>query len=66
MLNLNMTGGHETKILWTSAGGQSFNVTQYAGPGLTAKLDIVGAWSWEGGRGSRCKFWADVGKLVPE
>lgn len=66
MLNLNMTGGHETHILWTSGGGQSFNVTQYAGPGLTAKFDVVDAWSWEGGRGERCKFWAEMGSVVPE
>jgi hypothetical protein len=66
MLNLNMTGGHETKVLFTSAGGQSFNVTQYAGPGLEAKLDIVDASSWEGGRGQRCEFWVEVGALVPE
>ena len=66
MLNLNMTGGHATEIKWSSAGGQSFNVTQYAGPGLTAKFDIVDAWTWEGGRGKRCEFWADVGELVPE
>ncbi|CZR52852.1 related to esterase [Phialocephala subalpina] len=66
MLNLNMTGGHETKILWSSADGVKLNVTQYAGPGLTAKFDIVDAWSWEGGRGGRCEFWREVGKWVPE
>jgi hypothetical protein len=66
MLNLNMTGGTPTKILWTSADGKSENVTQYAGPGLAAKFDIVDAWNWEGGRGARCQFWADVGALVPE
>lgn len=66
MLNLNMTGGHATEIKWSSAGGQSFNVTQYAGPGLIAKFDIVDAWTWEGGRGKRCEFWADVGEFVPE
>ncbi|KUJ13183.1 carboxylesterase family protein-like protein [Mollisia scopiformis] len=66
MLNLNMTGGHETKILWSSADGVKFNVTQYAGPGLTANFDVVDAWSWEGGRGARCEFWADIGKWVPE
>jgi hypothetical protein len=66
MLNLNMTGGHATEIKWSSNGGQSFNVTQYAGPGLTAKFDIVDAWTWEGGRGKRCEFWSDVGQFVPE
>lgn len=66
MLNMNVTGGHETKILWSSADGVKFNVTQYAGPGLTAQFEIVDAWSWEGGRGGRCEFWADSGKWVPE
>ena len=66
MLNLNMTGGHATEIKWSSAGGQSFNVTQYAGPGLTAKFDIVDAWTWEGERGKRCEFWAKNGEFVPE
>ena len=66
MLNLNMTGGHETQIIWGSADGVKINVTQYAGPGLVARFDIVDAWSWEGDRGARCKFWADIGKFVPE
>ena len=66
MLNLNMTGGHATEILWKSGGGQSINVTQYAGPGLTAKFDIVDAWTWEAGRGKRCEFWVNVGSFVPE
>jgi hypothetical protein len=66
MLNLNMTGGHPIDIKWTAADGTSFNITQYAGPGLTAKLDIVDAWTWEGGRGERCEFWASIGAEVPE
>ncbi|TVY26803.1 Lipase [Lachnellula hyalina] len=66
MLNLNMTGGHETHISWDSADGVTINVTQYAGPGLSARFDIVDAWSWEGDRGARCEFWADIGELVPE
>lgn len=66
MLNINMTGGHETKIPWHSADGVKINLTQYAGPGLSAKLDVVDAWSWEGNRGARCAFWADKGKVVPE
>jgi hypothetical protein len=66
MLNLNMTGGEAVEVLWKSAGGQSFNVTQYAGPGLTAEFNIVDAWDWEGGRGKRCEFWANAGRLIPE
>ena len=66
MLNLNMTGGVATEVKWSSAGGQSFNVTQYAEPGLRAKFDVVDAWTWEGGRGGRCEFWATIGEFVPE
>jgi hypothetical protein len=66
MLNLNMTGWHEAKILWSSADDVEFNVTQYAGPELEARFGIVDAWSWEGNRGTRCEFWADIGKFVPE
>ena len=66
MLNLNMTGGVPTNVLWTAADGVSFNVTQYAEPGLQANFQIVDAWSWEGGRGKRCEFWAGVGSSVPE
>jgi hypothetical protein len=66
MLNLNMTGGHATQITWTAGDGTMVNVTQYAGPGLRAKLDVVDAWTWEGGRGARCEFWASIGTEVPE
>ncbi|PQE09501.1 Carboxylesterase type B protein [Rutstroemia sp. NJR-2017a BVV2] len=66
MLKLNVTGGHETQVLFTSAGGWSFNVTQAAGPGLKADLEVVDAFSWEDGRGERCRFWAEVGRYVPE
>jgi hypothetical protein len=66
MLNLNMTGGHATEITWTAGDGTIVNVTQYAGPGLSAQFNIVDAWTWEGGRGERCEFWASVGSEVPE
>jgi hypothetical protein len=66
MLNLNMTGGHATQITWTAGDGTMVNVTQYAGPGLRAQFDVVDAWTWEGGRGERCEFWAGIGAEVPE
>jgi hypothetical protein len=66
MLNLNMTGGHPLQYQWYSADGHRATITEYAGPGLTAKFDVVDAWSWEGGRGRRCQLWADMGALVPE
>ncbi|PQE13843.1 Carboxylesterase type B protein [Rutstroemia sp. NJR-2017a BBW] len=64
MLKLNVTGGHETQVLFTTAGGFSYNVTQSAGPGLKADLEVVDAFSWEDGRGERCKFWAEVGRSL--
>ncbi|RDW80855.1 carboxylic ester hydrolase-5 [Coleophoma crateriformis] len=66
MLNLNMTGGHETTISWTNVGGGKLNVTQYAGRGLQAELSMVDGYAWEAERGKRCQFWADVGADVPE
>lgn len=65
MLNLNMTGGTPTDILWSNPDNR-FYVTQYVGPGLEAKFEVVDAWSWEGGRGKRCDLWARLGHLVPE
>ncbi|ESZ91220.1 hypothetical protein SBOR_8394 [Sclerotinia borealis F-4128] len=67
MLKLNMTGGEETKVLWTSAdGGVSFDVSENTGLRVRADLEIVDAWGWEGGRGARCEFWVEIGREVPE
>lgn len=66
-LNLNMTGGEGTKILWTSSDGNvKFNITQNTGSGIRANLKVVDAWDWEGGRGARCALWAEIGNEVPE
>jgi carboxylesterase type B len=42
------------------------NVTQYMGPGLRADIDVVDAYSWEGGRGARCEFWRSLGAAIPQ
>lgn len=65
MLNLNMTGGAPTPILFSTP-DDSYYVTEYTGAGLEAKFDVVDAWSWEGGRGARCGLWAELAPQVPE
>ncbi|KAF7929047.1 hypothetical protein BELL_0312g00060 [Botrytis elliptica] len=66
MLKLNMTGGQPTEVVWTAADGLSLNLTESTGSGLEADLAIVNAYDWEGGRGARCDFWAEIGSEVPE
>jgi hypothetical protein len=66
MLNLNMTGGHEVEVAQAYGDGTKQNLTQYAGPGLMADWAVVDAYAWEGGRGKRCDFWANIGAFVPE
>ena len=36
------------------------------GPTLQNTFRVVNAYTWEGGRGTRCDFWKSVGELVPE
>ncbi|KAI1104358.1 alpha/beta-hydrolase [Jackrogersella minutella] len=71
MLNLNMTGG--TPITTTFfLDGMPFQVTSYV-PGngtsslpLAADFTVAEGNSWEGGRGERCKLWADLGPWIME
>ena len=65
MLNLNMTGGVETAV-GVGMFGTSFNVMQYANPGLSAAWRVVDGYNWEGKRGVRCDSWQGVGPTVPE
>jgi hypothetical protein len=65
MLNLNMTGGSPTEVLWSNP-ENSFYVTHYTRAGLEAKFDIVDAWSWEGDKGRRCDLSARISPLVSE
>ncbi|TKA65178.1 hypothetical protein B0A55_09223 [Friedmanniomyces simplex] len=37
-----------------------------AGPTAINDFRLVNAYTWEGGRGTRCDFWRSVGELVPE
>ena len=62
-LNLNQTGGtaYSTQLLPGTP-----NITQYQEPGLMNAFDIVNAYTWEGGRGTRCDFWRSVASVVPE
>ncbi|KAK1063321.1 hypothetical protein LTR74_009609 [Friedmanniomyces endolithicus] len=37
-----------------------------AGPSAVNDFRLVNAYTWEGGRGTRCDFWKSMGDLVPE
>jgi hypothetical protein len=66
MLNLNMTGGVPTTTTITWSDGTQQDVVEYQEPGLLADWKIVDAYEWEGGRGERCQYWANIGSIVPE
>lgn len=36
------------------------------GPGEENTFRLVDAYTWEGGRGTRCDFWRSMGEKVPE
>ena len=63
-LNLNESGGvaFQAPTLATDVG----NITEFGGPGLENRFELVDAYTWEGGRGVRCDFWRSVGAIVPE
>lgn len=63
MLDLNETGGVEFS---THAVSGAPNATEYEEPGLKNDITVQDAWTWEGGRGARCAFWAEYGPKVPE
>jgi len=65
MLDLNQTGGTpvESKSPLKSV---DRNITVLTGPGLRNDIRLVAAYTWEGGRGTRCDFWRSVGRIVPE
>lgn len=62
MMDLNTTGG---SLLYR-------NVTEHLAywlrenPGVVNHLRLANAYSWEGGRGERCRFWREVGPRVPQ
>lgn len=61
-INLNQTGGTPLEVALLGV----VNVTEFVGPGQVNDIELVNAYTWEGGRGVRCDFWRSVGGLVPE
>lgn len=60
-IDLNQTGGTFTRV---NASG--FEVSAQTGQGAVNAFRLVNAYTWEGGRGTRCDFWRAMGELVPE
>lgn len=58
---LNTTGGTPFQI-------QEFgvNITEFKEPGIMNNFSLVDAYTFEGGRGTRCDFWRSLGGIVPE
>ncbi|KAI0439332.1 carboxylesterase [Xylaria telfairii] len=71
LLNLNMTGGIPVNTP-TPIGDKILDLTSYipstnsSYPQLEAALNLAPGWSWEGGRGSRCQLWVDLGQWAFE
>ncbi len=65
-MNLNETGGVESKVLYNNPPSYNLNITDIVEPGLKNDFTLVNAYTWEGGRGVRCDFWRAMGVLVPE
>jgi len=63
MLNLNETGGTPVRV--NSSNSVSGSYVQDVGPGLMNNFEVVDAYTWEGGRGTRCDFWLGMGPVVP-
>lgn len=61
-MNLNTTGGAVKTVTVTP----DFSYDLRLGPGVTNDFRLVNADTWEGGRGSRCRFWREVAPRVPE
>ncbi|KAI0018641.1 carboxylesterase [Xylariomycetidae sp. FL0641] len=59
MLNLNVTGGAPVATRAETLGGEAVDTTVYEG--ARARFTVVEGWSWEAGRGDRCRLWVDVG-----
>ncbi|KAI1751330.1 carboxylesterase [Xylaria castorea] len=71
LLNLNMTGGMPVDTQ-NQIGDKTLDLTSYipstdgSYPELEASFNLVSGWSWEGGRGRRCKLWVDLGQWAFE
>lgn len=62
-LNLNQSGGLPFSAMPLTLGP---NITEFKEPGLKNDFSRVNAYTWEGGRGTRCDFWRSIGSIVPE
>ena len=61
-MDLNTTGGTVRSVFVTT----NFSYDLRLDPGVTNDFRLVNAYTWEGGRGSRCQFWREVAPRVPE
>lgn len=61
-MNLNTTGGTVESIPVTP----NYSYDLRSDPGVSNDFRLVNADSWEGGRGSRCRFWREVAPRVPQ
>ena len=64
MIDLNQTGGHLKNISLTYP-FVVINTTELVGPGLQNSFREVDAYTWEGGRGTRCDFWRSIAAKIP-
>ncbi|KAK5071993.1 hypothetical protein LTR64_004227 [Lithohypha guttulata] len=60
-LDLNQTGGPTTRV-----NTSGLSLIQQTGEGTINDIRLVNAYTWEGGRGTRCDFWRSMGEIVPE
>jgi hypothetical protein len=61
LLNLNTTGGVAT---WTNVTAE-LRYQVYMDPGVANVVKLADAYEWEGGRGRRCEWWAEMAQKVP-
>lgn len=61
LLSLNTTGGTPEFRFAT----ENLNYYVYVEPGVTNSFKVADAGKWEGGRGSRCKWWRSQAAKVP-
>lgn len=61
MIDLNQTGG-----AFTTTNFSGYSLLTQTGQGATNDFRLVNAYTWEGGRGTRCDFWRSMGEIVPE
>jgi hypothetical protein len=60
-IDLNTTGGVVDLVTVTD----DLSYTVRTGAGIVNKFSLVDAFTWEGGRGTRCAFWRAISPSVP-